>query len=52
MQVAGNSGWKHHLERGGRGPDARGLVVSVLFFLGVNYGWLLFMEPPHSPDES
>jgi hypothetical protein len=24
----------------------------VLFFLGVNYGWLLFMEPPHSPDES
>jgi hypothetical protein len=27
-------------------------VVSVLLFLGINYGWLLFMEPPHSPDES
>jgi hypothetical protein len=27
------------------------VVVSVLLFLGINYGWLLFMEPPHSPDE-
>src|SRR5436190_12168101 len=32
VQVAGNSGWRHHPERGGRGPDARGLVVSALFF--------------------
>ena len=28
------------------------VVVSMLLFLGINYGWLLFMEPPHSPDES
>jgi hypothetical protein len=32
VQVAGNSGWKHHPERGGRSPDARRLVVSALFF--------------------
>jgi hypothetical protein len=32
--------------------ETEAVVVSVLFFLGVNYGWLLFMEPPHSPDES
>ena len=32
MQGAGDSGWKHQPERGGRAPDARGLVVSALFF--------------------
>ena len=31
--------------------ETEAVVVSVLFFLGINYGWLLFMEPPHSPDE-
>jgi hypothetical protein len=31
--------------------ETEAVVVSVLFFLGVNYGWLLFMEPPHSEDE-
>jgi hypothetical protein len=25
--------------------ETEGVVVSVLFFLGINYGWLLFMEP-------
>src|SRR6266542_1981253 len=32
VDVAGDSGWKHHPARGGRGADARGLVVSALFF--------------------
>jgi len=32
--------------------ETEAVVVSVLFFFGINYGWLLFMEPPHSPDES
>jgi glycosyltransferase involved in cell wall biosynthesis len=32
MQVAGEAGWKHHPERGGGAPGARGLVVSALFF--------------------
>ena len=32
MQVAGGSGWKHLPARGGRASDARGLVVSALFF--------------------
>jgi hypothetical protein len=31
--------------------ETEAVVVSVLFVLGINYGWLLFMEPPHSPDE-
>jgi hypothetical protein len=31
--------------------ETEAIVVSVLFFLGVNYGWLLFMEPPHPEDE-
>lgn len=31
--------------------ETEAVVVSVLFFLGVNYGWLLFMEPPHSADD-
>ncbi len=32
--------------------ETEAIVVSVLFFLGINYAWLLFMEPPHSLDES
>jgi hypothetical protein len=32
--------------------ETEAVVVSVLFVLGINYGWLLFMEPPHSTDES
>jgi hypothetical protein len=28
--------------------ETEAVVVSVLLFLGINYGWLLFMEPPHS----
>lgn len=32
--------------------ETEAVVVSVLLFLGINYGWLLFMEPPHSTDES
>jgi hypothetical protein len=32
VQVAGDSGWKHHPERGAREPATRGLVVSALFF--------------------
>lgn len=31
--------------------ETEAVVVSVLFVLGINYGWLLFMEPPHSPDD-
>ena len=31
--------------------ETEAIVVSVLFFLGINYAWLLFMEPPHSLDE-
>jgi hypothetical protein len=26
--------------------------IGAALFLGVNYGRLLFMEPPHSPDET
>ena len=33
------------------GPPALA-VAGVLLVLGINYGWLLFMEPPHSTDES
>jgi hypothetical protein len=32
--------------------ETEAVVVSVLFFLGINYGWLLFMEPPHAEGES
>jgi hypothetical protein len=32
--------------------ETEAVVVSVLLVLGINYGWLLFMEPPHSTDES
>jgi len=32
--------------------ETEAVVVSVLFFLGINYGWLLFMEPPHSVGDS
>lgn len=32
--------------------ETEAVVVSVLLFLGINYGWLLFMEPPHSRDEN
>jgi hypothetical protein len=31
--------------------ETEAVVVSVLLVLGINYGWLLFMEPPHSPEE-
>jgi len=31
--------------------ETEAIVVSVLFFLGINYGWLLFMEPPHPLEE-
>lgn len=31
--------------------ETEAIVVSVLLFLGINYGWLLFMEPPHQRDE-
>jgi len=31
--------------------ETEAVVVSVLFFLGINYGWLLFMEPPHSKED-
>ena len=32
VHVVGHSGWRHRPAGGGRGPDARGLVVSALFF--------------------
>jgi hypothetical protein len=32
--------------------ETEAIVVSALFFLGINYAWLLFMEPPHSAEES
>jgi glycosyltransferase involved in cell wall biosynthesis len=32
VQLAGDSGWRHRPARDGRGPDARGLVLSALFF--------------------
>jgi hypothetical protein len=28
------------------------VVVSLLLFLGINYGWLLFMEPAYAAGES
>lgn len=31
--------------------ETEAVVVSVLLFLGINYGWLLFMEPPHPPED-
>jgi hypothetical protein len=27
--------------------ETEAILVSVLFFLGINYGWLLFMEPAY-----
>jgi glycosyltransferase involved in cell wall biosynthesis len=32
VQLAGDSGWRHRPAGGGGGPDARGLVLSALFF--------------------
>jgi hypothetical protein len=32
--------------------ETEAIVVSLLLFLGINYGWLLFMEPPHPVDDS
>jgi hypothetical protein len=33
--------------------ETEAVVVSLLFFLGINYGWLLFMEPvyPSEPEQ-
>jgi len=31
--------------------ETEATVVSLLLFLGINYGWLLFMEPAYSSDE-
>jgi hypothetical protein len=31
--------------------ETEAVVVSLLLFLGINYGWLLFMEPPHSVEQ-
>lgn len=28
--------------------ETEAIIVSVLLFLGINYGWLLFMEPAYS----
>jgi len=32
--------------------ETEAIVVSLLLFLGINYGWLLFMEPAYSSTES
>jgi hypothetical protein len=32
--------------------ETEAIVVSLLLFLGINYGWLLFMEPAYSTAES
>jgi hypothetical protein len=31
--------------------ETEAVTVSVLFFLGINYGWLLFMEPARETGE-
>jgi len=31
--------------------ETEATVVSLLLFLGINYGWLLFMEPAYASDE-
>jgi hypothetical protein len=31
--------------------ETEGIVVSLLFFVGINYAWLLFMEPVHPPPD-
>jgi hypothetical protein len=31
--------------------ETEAVVVSVLLFLGINYAWLLFIEPPHAAEE-
>ena len=31
--------------------ETEAVTVSVLFFLGINYGWLLFTEPAHETGE-
>ncbi len=31
--------------------ETEAVVVSVLLFLGINYAWLLFIEPPHPAEE-
>jgi hypothetical protein len=28
--------------------ESEAIIVSVLFFLGINFGWLLFMEPEYA----
>ena len=30
--------------------ESEAVIVSLLFFLGINYGWLLFMEPAYAAD--
>jgi hypothetical protein len=32
--------------------ETEALVVSLLLFLGINYGWLLFMEPAYAASDS
>jgi hypothetical protein len=31
--------------------ETEAVVVSLLLFVGINYGWLLFMEPEYPPAE-
>lgn len=31
--------------------ETEAIVVSVLFFLGINYAWLLFVEASHSLEQ-
>jgi MFS family permease len=30
--------------------ESEAIIVSILFFLGINFGWLLFMEPAYPPE--
>jgi hypothetical protein len=32
--------------------ETEAIALSLLVFLGVNYAWLLFMEPPHTTAEN
>ena len=32
--------------------ETEAIVISLLLFLGINYGWLLFMEPAYAAAES